>query len=202
MSKSAFEPERCELCWAAIAASAARSRTDPALLSQGIRELLLLMTALSVPSFIVSDIVGNVNTLDSAARARPNETVESMCESAQLSQSRQVHLTTQAIANVLRTIEFSVAFVEHILAAPSASTSHAARLAYDATLARFHVFPLRLVVRSAILLLPTRAVFFSRIQPANNPSFNMNGSLQRFKVSASASEASLRCTLKTNNISE
>lgn len=204
-----FDPNRCESLWGALAA--ASSRTDPTQLCTAVREILELMLALGVPSFITSDIVCNISAVEDAAQLQPNASVEEIfsnrvhvqagrCGSCSPPPSSQA-APTHAIANLLRTITFANAFVARFLV-PATPLSAAARGAYDETLSRFHVFPLRFLVRSAVVLLPSRAVFFARITPANNAAFDVCASLTRFKASIAMVAASLRSTLIENNIRE
>lgn len=204
-----FDPLRCESLWGALAETSPY-RTDPLLLCDAIREIVELMLALGVPSFITNDILCNVGAVEDAAQLRPNATVEDLFESRlPAAQARRgacspppsQNAPNHAFANLLRTITFANAFVARFLVA-STPLAAAARGAYDETLSRFHVFPLRFLVRSAVMLLPSRAVFFTRITPANDPAFDLCASLARFKNSVEKVATSLRATLVANNISE
>jgi hypothetical protein len=108
--------------------------------------------------------------------------------------------------------EFTAAFIGELTAAEDTNLSRAARAAYSAALARHHSLPIRLLVKAATFLLPSRAAFLARIAAsadttsinsvARGPPPPIEETLKAFAQSVSAVAAPLRAFLDEKGLAD
>lgn len=110
-------------------------------------------------SFVRSDIVGNVEKLETKSAEHKMEILEQMVE-FELTQSKSVwgykNSAFTALLWLKRGLEYLSALLRNMAARPDEELSPCVKTAYDETLAKYHGWPTRQIFKVAFAAVPYR----------------------------------------------